>query len=257
MEFGVNIQAIIPCRSEPSHRAELVTQILFGEHFEITQDQGEWCRIRNSFDGYKGWIDSQQILPFSPAETPGDGKDQMRCGDAIAYVTNTKGQRFAIPCGSVLPNYNEGALEISGNRYEFEGRVARHDVDSIVRHARRFLNAPYLWGGKSAFGIDCSGFTQVVFACAGLNLLRDASQQVTQGQPIESLSASQTNDLAFFESESGKITHVGIVIGNSEIIHASGKVRIDTLDEKGILRSESETYTHKLHSIRRINRESR
>ena len=120
------------------------------------------------------------------------------------------------------------------------------------RTAKEFLNAPYLWGGKSFFGVDCSGFTQLVYKVNNVKLPRDAYQQAEVGEALSFVEESQPGDLAFFENAEGRIIHVGIMLDDQKIIHASGKVRIDTLDSTGIFNQEMNKHTHKLRFVKSI-----
>lgn len=251
MSFGISKHPIIPGRAEPSDKAEMVTQILFGETYRVVTVEKLWLLIENDADAYQCWIDKKQHTEIS--ECPkSDFTSIKRCGDAIGQITNNVGKRFFIPCGSLLQSYHEGKFEINGEHFEFDGRVARHDSESIIRHARRLLHAPYLWGGKTAMGIDCSGFTQVVTACAGINIPRDAWQQAEKGEAVDFIDLTEPGDLAFFDNKEGRITHVGIVLEKGKIIHASGSVRIDTLDHEGIYNEETKLYSHKLRLIKRF-----
>jgi gamma-D-glutamyl-L-lysine dipeptidyl-peptidase len=114
------------------------------------------------------------------------------------------------------------------------------------------LNSPYLWGGKTPFGIDCSGFTQMAYKLAGIKLRRDAWQQAEQGHTINLLEETEPGDLAFFDNDEGNIVHVGIILRDHKIIHAAGKVRIDSIDHYGINNKELKKYTHKLRLIKRM-----
>lgn len=255
MKYGISIHPIIPGRAESSDKSEMVTQILFGQTYKVLEEQKKWILIEIIADNYTCWIDRKQH-----SEIQGDALSQIdratikRCGDALGRVTDMNGKRFFIPCGSPLPEYHEGKFNINAQNFEFEGRIARHDVDSVVRHAMRLIHAPYLWGGKSALGIDCSGLTQVVMACAGLAIPRDAHQQAELGEGIDFIDLAIPGDLAFFDNDEGRIIHVGIVLGNRTIIHASGSVRIDNLDHQGIYNEETKEYSHKLRLIKRLNR---
>lgn len=253
MNYGLINLPLVPGRAEPSDKAEMVTQLLFGECYEVLELQKKWVLVENAADHYQCWIDRKQHSPVEESEYQAIlGSTQKKCGDAMGMVTNKSGKRFHIPCSAILPFYNEGNFKINGNAYQYDGRISRHDSESRVRHALRLIHAPYLWGGKSAMGIDCSGFTQVVFSCAGIPIPRDAHQQAETGESIDFSDLAEPGDLAFFDNEEGRITHVGIVLENGKIVHASGSVRIDTLDHHGIYNENTKEYSHKLRLIKRI-----
>ena len=124
--------------------------------------------------------------------------------------------------------------------------------ESLLDTAFKYLNSPYLWGGKNALGIDCSGLTQVVLRIHGMQLLRNACQQVNQGELVPFLQDALPGDLAFFDHGDDHISHVGIIVGEGKILHASGNVHVDKLDNEGIYSEERGFYTHKLRLIKRM-----
>lgn len=257
MEKGLVIHPVIPGRSEPYDKSEMVTQLLFGETYTILESNRKWMFIENDFDGYQCWIDRKQHHAPSEKMDENMETDQLRrCGDPFGFLTGADNHRYAIPCGSVLRGYREGRVHMEDRTLLFEGRVARHDRESVIRHAWRFLHAPYLWGGKTAMGIDCSGLMQVIFACAGIDLPRDAHQQAAKGEPVDFIDLTEPGDLVFFDNDEKRINHVGVVIEKERILHASGFVRIDKLDHQGIYDVESQEYTHNLRLIRRLIPES-
>jgi len=257
MKYGICIYALIPARVEPSDKAEMVTQLIFGEHYHILEAQKKWLLIEKPLDGYQCWIDKKMHTILSKEDFDKlTAQDQKRCGDGIGFVTDDHGHRFAIPCSAILPGYTEGSFTINKHIYQFDGRIARHDLDSRVRHAKRLLHAPYLWGGKSIFGMDCSGFVQVVFNCAGISMPRDANQQASEGESVDFLDLAEPGDLVFFDNDEGRIIHVGILLSKESIIHASGSVRIDKVDHQGIFNEEEKAYTHQLRLIRRVKIQS-
>lgn len=257
--YGICHLSIVPCRFEPSDKSEMVTQLLFGETFEILKQQGKWLNIRLSLDGYECWIDEKQYLPLSDELFKKQNAFPATCSaDLVDLLTRiSDNSLLPIVTGSTLPAYQHGKLFLGEEEYSFDGEITHPLSDNIsslvTEYSIVFLNAPYLWGGRSVFGIDCSGFTQVVFKMAGIRLKRDAYQQAEQGTTLNFIDEAQPGDLAFFDNEEGKITHTGIVIANGKIIHASGKVRIDKLDQQGIFNHDLRKYTHKLRVIKRIS----
>lgn len=251
--FGICNLAVIPLRLEPSDRSEIVSQILFGEHFEILETQKQWRKIKLQFDQYEGWIDEKQIQPISASEfkTLSDLPIVLN-GDLVEYISYGNTQLLPITLGASVSFLSQASInlqQMSFDGLKLEGIQAK---SNLIETAFMYINAPYLWGGKTPFGIDCSGFTQMVYKLNGYALLRDASQQATQGVPLSFIEESEAGDLAFFDNEEGKIIHVGIIMDDNYIIHASGKVRVDRLDHLGIYNAELNKHTHKLRVIKKI-----
>lgn len=237
MNKGVCTVTVAPVRAENSDRAEIVTEILFGESADILEVNKNWTKIKMHYDGYEGWMDTKQIKTVSDE-----------------YLTNRKVTVVTEDFSSVLMKDGKTLLSM-GSEVEFPVVASKrsHNLrESIALTAKEFINVPYLWGGKSFFAVDCSGFTQLVFKIHDIKLPRDASQQVEVGESLTFVEESEMGDLAFFENAEGKIIHVGIMLDNQKIIHASGKVRIDTLDSSGIFNKELNQHTHKLRVIKKL-----
>ncbi|MCY0978765.1 C40 family peptidase [Chryseobacterium wangxinyae] len=237
MDIGICVVTVAPVRAENSDRAEIVTEILFGESADILEVNKNWTKIKMHYDGYEGWMDTKQIKHVS---------DEHLKSRKVTLIT----ENFA----SIMTNDGRTLLSM-GSEVEYPAVASRrsHDVrESIALTAREFLNVPYLWGGKSFFAVDCSGFVQLVFKIHNIKLPRDTYQQAEVGEVLSFVEESQPGDLAFFENSEGKIIHVGIMLENQKIIHASGKVRIDTLDSTGIFNKELNKHTHKLRVIKSV-----
>ncbi|RZJ66672.1 MAG: hydrolase Nlp/P60 [Flavobacterium sp.] len=250
--FGICNLAIIPLRAESSDRSEIVSQVLFGEHFEVLEVQKNWSRIKLHFDQYEGWIDTKQFHEVSESEYKQLCDDALVLNsDLVEYVAAPNNALVPITLGASLSFLNHD--DINTNNFEFEGlRVSGiRPKQNLIPTAFMYLNAPYLWGGKTPFGIDCSGLTQMVYKLNGYKLPRDASQQALVGEPLSFIEESEPGDLAFFDNEDGNIIHVGLIMENNYIIHASGKVRIDRLDHLGIYNAETNRHTHKLRVIKK------
>ena len=251
--FGICNLAMIPLRFEPSDRSEIVSQVLFGEHFEILEQVKQWTRIRMQFDDYEGWIDFKQLQLITEADFNKLSSEPIVLnGDLIEYVTTESNSLIPIPLGSSLTFLNHKEINISNYAFEGSTKTGIKSKSSLIETAFMYLNAPYLWGGKTPFGIDCSGFTQMVYKLNGYKLLRDASQQAAQGEPLSFIEESEPGDLAFFDNDEGIIIHVGIMMEDNYIIHASGKIRVDRLDHLGIFNAETNKHTHKLRVIKKI-----
>jgi gamma-D-glutamyl-L-lysine dipeptidyl-peptidase len=256
VDFGVCRLSIVPIRSEGSDRSELVTQLFFGEHYEVLQvsKDKKWLKVRIHFDQYEGWLDVTQHHSISKEHfdyiNRADFKISTDITTSILYNKNP----LTIVMGSIIPISGSELFKME-EQFAFNGESKsmgqKRDVEFIKLTANKYLNSPYQWGGKSPFGIDCSGFTQMVFKTNGYKLNRDASQQVKQGKLVPFKDA-QPGDLAFFKNKEEKVSHVGMIYSQDKIIHASGKVRIDHFHEEGILHAERKVYSHQLSSIRRV-----
>lgn len=258
MQYGICALSIVPARKEPSGTSEMVTQLLFGEHYTVLENTEDWLRIKTAADSYECWISAKQHEKLSEATFKQLEKQNPFCSNELVQVIydSVKQTRFPITIGSSLPFLKNKSCHLDGYDFVFEGTSTetnqKKPAQDLIASAYLFLNAPYLWGGKSPFGIDCSGFTQLVYKLNGYKLPRDAYQQVELGTALSFVEEAEAGDLAFFDNEEGRIVHVGILLNNQEIIHASGYVRVDKLDHYGIFNSVTKKYSHTLRVIKRI-----
>ena len=239
----------------PTDTSEMVNQLVFGEHFTILEKDKKWSKIQLNFDNYIGFIDNKQYEEISQDTFDAlNSKEQKYCGELIDFINDNNNNLTTIPLGASLPFFNKNKFKINNATFEFNGKTCGQKLhkNEIVNTAYLFLNSPYLWGGKTPFGIDCSGFTQTVYKLCGHAILRDAKEQATQGEVLSFIEESEPGDLAFFDNEEGVITHVGIIMNDYNIIHAHGKVRIDKLDHSGIYNVDNNHHSHKLRVIKRI-----
>lgn len=257
MQFGITTFSVIPVRAKATHESEMITQLLFGETYSIDASDGSWLRITATYDGYTGWIHTnqntfiteQQYKYFTAAE-------KCIAAELVQTISST-GKNFPIVLGSTLYEFDGMNCKLLKENFVYAGQAAKLNGENkkaelVIKSALKYLNAPYLWGGKTAFGVDCSGFTQTVFKVAGIILPRDAYQQAEHGKLLNFIYEAKEGDLLFFDNAEGKITHVGICINEGEIIHASGNVRIDPVDHHGIYNREQKKYSHTLRLIKRV-----
>lgn len=248
MQYGVCNLSIVPLRSEASDACEMVSQVLYGETFKIIEQRKSWSKIRLAFDKYEGWIDNKQYIEITEDIYKYLGEEALRLStDLVEFIQDENKQLYPISLGSSL-----NVLPLLKHTFDGKFSEKKQPKEALIETAFSYLNAPYLWGGKTPFGIDCSGFTQMVYKLNGYKLLRDASQQATQGEALSFIEESEPGDLAFFDNNEGNIVHVGIIMKDNYIIHAHGKVRIDRLDHSGIYNVDKRMHTHKLRVIKKI-----
>jgi len=271
MDYGICLQSLVPVRSSPSHKSEMCTQLLFGELYSVLETDNDWLKVRLVYDEYEGWIHQLSHKPIGEDEFEGLLNADTRCSMDLVQIMANESDKSAMPIlyGSSLPGIEEFRMQLAGSTYVYDGQVSvlsdfedeedgggpedlmelKHE---LVHDALQFQGAPYLWGGRSLFGIDCSGLVQMAFKLKNIPLPRDAAQQSLQGTLVNSLDEAEPADLAFFADAEGKICHVGILLDRQKILHSSGKVRVDIIDQKGIFQNELHDYTHTLHMIRRV-----
>jgi gamma-D-glutamyl-L-lysine dipeptidyl-peptidase len=259
MNYGISGLSLIPVRKEPSEKSEMVTQVLFGEHFEIIEEMVGWSHLKLAWDSYEGWVDSKMITPLNVrAYAKLEKKPFAITGDVISLIPVNEEQNLMLVAGSTLPVWRPYLRQFSIDKDAFKAGgevffgVQKNPRNVAIKQALKYFNAPYLWGGRSPFGIDCSGFTQIIYKMIGIRLPRDASQQVMTGTALSFVDEAEPGDLAFFDDEEGNIVHVGIIWKRNKIIHASGKVRIDNVDQFGIFNVDLKRYTHKMRVMKKI-----
>jgi len=256
-DFGVCRLSVVTVRATHSDNAEQVTQLLFGDHYEIQElsNDKKWMRIKIAFDQSEGWISVKQHHSISKEYFEYMDRAELKIAIDVASSILYNKMPLPILMGSIIPISSTELFKME-EQFAFNGEAKntglKREFEFLRTVANRYLHAPYLWGGKNPFGIDCSGFTQMVFKICGYKLFRDAKQQAAQGKSVKQFSEVRPGDLAFFKNPDNSITHVGIIYANAQIIHASGRVRIDVLNEEGILNSETGQLTHQLSHFRRI-----
>lgn len=253
MKFAICQVSVSPLRAEPSDRSEMVSQTLFGEKVEILESKKNWAKIKADFDGYEGWADAKQFLEIPEEEYRAVQNDKFASESFNLAVENDI--PLTLPMAAHLPDLSEGKIKFGKKEWEYLGEFQTGNLDktNIPDLSMMYLNTPYLWGGKSVFGIDCSAMVQQVYKFCGIKLPRDAWQQAEIGEALSFVEEAEPGDLAFFDNPEGKIIHVGIILEGNRIIHAHGKVRIDPIDITGIFNTDSQTYSHRLRVIKKIS----
>jgi hypothetical protein len=246
--YGICNLSIIPLRKEPNDASELISQVLYGELFKILESNSKWSLIELAFDQYQGWIDNKQFQKMEQQKFEKLLTTQPQYSkNLVEHIEQNNIILFPVVMGS-----NVGVCETMEHQFDGATISGRQPKKSLIDTALMYLNAPYLWGGKTPFGVDCSGFVQMVYKLNGYPLLRDASQQATQGEVLSFIEESEAGDLAFFDNDEGNIVHVGILLNDNYIIHAHGKVRIDRIDHLGIFNPDTGKHTHQLRVIKKM-----
>lgn len=257
ISYGVCRLSVLTVRAEASDKAEQTTQLLFGDHYEVIDQSKDknWLRIRIHFDQYEGWIDSKQHHAVSKEYFDYLDKSEFKITTDLTSSMLYNKSPLVILMGSMIPISSSELFKME-EQFAFNGEAKnvgqKREYEYLRNIAVKYINAPYQWGGKNPFGIDCSGFTQMVFKISGYRLFRDSSQQANQGRSVKDFSEARPGDLAFFKNAEGKVIHVGIVLHEDKIIHASGRVRIDMLTSEGIINNETKSLSHSFSHLRRV-----
>jgi cell wall-associated NlpC family hydrolase len=253
MDYGICSNPFMPLRGKPSDSASMVSSLLFGETFQILDSQGNWFYVRMTYDHYEGWLFSREIEGFTnDSPLPEAQPNQFLVKEPFQSLFNEE-LFIYLGLGTPLPFFDGKYCFLKTAFYQLKGQAfeAYQEPTAAIQMAERFLGTPYLWGGRSSFGIDCSGLTQILMRYSGIPLHRDTPYQVEQGTPIDNFSNAAEGDLVFFKNKDGNISHAGILTGINKVIHASEKVRQDTIDAHGIYNEGLQDYTHQLAAIRR------
>ena len=264
MRYGISNLSIVPVRTDPSETSEMCTQLLFGEHYTILEENKKWCKVRLAYDDYEGWIDQKMVNETEEVIFLQLAQQQLTVTTNPFNIVQPENgySNFLIVAGSSLPFYksSNNTFRIGTEYYTIQGEKilqAKKNIRNIlIENALKYFNSPYLWGGRSPFGVDCSGFTQILYKMIGMPIPRDANQQANIGENLTFVEEALPGDLAFFDNEEGKIVHVGIIWEKNKIIHSSGKVRIDNIDHFGIFNIDTGRYSHQLRLMKRIIREN-
>ncbi len=253
---GICLLSVAALRKAADHRSEMVSQLLFGDLVKVIDIKNDWLHIEMAEDNYLGWVAKNQLHLLDEADYTALMQSRRMITASFMGTVRVKAleERFAISAGSTFFQNNKGVMVIAGSVFEYDGTLleAEHRKQQLTDFALRFQSTPYLWGGRSAFGLDCSGFTQLIYKMAGISIPRDAAMQAQRGETVHLISEAEPGDLVFFDNEEEVITHTGILLDESTVIHAHGKVRIDKIDHHGIFNADIRKYSHNLRIIKRF-----
>lgn len=242
-----SLSSVVDLRREPEHSSELLTQAIMGETMTRLDTRGDWCLVMLD-DGYHGWVRSWNTgeFPREAVVSYGERAGAM-VGAGVTYVLSepkagslplsdiTAGTK--VVTGETTGDYTQ--VELPGGRSGFLETGSLEDLpagtpagEDLIERARRFLGIPYIWGGTSAKGFDCSGLVKRVFSMEGMETPRDADQQSVTGSPVDEESPREIPEGALlFFGEGGRVTHVALSLGGGMFIHSYGDVRVNSLLE--------------------------
>jgi len=254
METFICENVFVPLRSGPAHRSEMLSQVLFGEKYNVIDKTGHWLKIETQFDNYQGWIDLNHIQHTEDNDKDKSQGHVLNCS-LLCFKNDETKLVLEAGCEIYNPDFDNRKFTIGNNIYTTDNEFNNSYIvssDSFADLAMKFINSPYIWGGRIPSGIDCSGFTQLVYKVRGIAIPRNSWQQAEAGTNVSFIDEAMPGDLVFFDNERGRISHVGMMLSRGLVIHASGRVRIDTIDHQGIFKHEIGGYSHYLRTIRRI-----
>ncbi len=257
MKNGLCLIATAPLRLHPDHRSEMVSQLLFGECFFVLEQVTDWLHIEMAHDHYRGWVAANQVelVDEATAESLEKAPRRLTAEHLYPITERISGITQLISAGSQLLLHDTDTMKINDKVFHYQGQTidpAKPVKNGLQKHANLFMHTPYVWGGRSAYGMDCSGYVQTIFRMQGLSMARDAAIQARHGQTIHLLAEARTGDLAFFDNAEEEITHTGLLTGDGHILHAYGAVRKDRIDHHGIFNTTNNSYSHRLRIIKRM-----
>ncbi len=252
MDYAIITAPAAPVRRKPRHTSEMTNQLLFGETVKILRMKNKWAKIRSLHDNYEGWLTMNMLVSID--DNTAKASSDFVTSDLLGNL-KLNGANLWVPAGATLPAFAEGKGMIGELSYQVNGnylnRVEQVPGSRLTQLVASWLNTPYMWGGRTPLGADCSGFVQVVYKMMGIDLPRDTWQQAQEGRPVKKLKEANAGDLIFFDDKE-EIVHVGILLSQDQIVHCYGKVRIDSIDKKGIVNLETGKHTHRSEAIRRL-----